>query len=300
LFAAHHRSGDSVTTLRLLAALAACAMPCAAGAADAAKPEVLLLWPGGAPGAMANGGEQTVRITDQGDHVISNVHQPSLTVYLPKKKTSALVPAVIVIPGGGHRELWTDHEGHNVARFLNEQGVAAFVLYYRLERAPNSTYKIEDHALKDLQRALRMVRSRSREWGIDPAKLGTMGFSAGGQLALLGAMRYDAGVTATGDTVDAYASKPSFVALVYPGNWPEVKFDANSPPMYLLCGSDDRPQVMAGLTQIFNALRDAKVPAEMHFYDGVPHGFGLRTSNTGPVAQWPAQFVDWLRVRKIL
>jgi acetyl esterase/lipase len=79
-----------------------------------------------------------------------------------------------------------------------------------------------------------------------------------------------------------------------------VKFDANTPPMFLLAGSDDRPQVLAGLTQIYLALREAKVPAELHLYDGVPHGFGLRATNTGPVSHWPDQFVDWLRARKIL
>jgi endo-1,4-beta-xylanase len=87
---------------------------------------------------------------------------------------------------------------------------------------------------------------------------------------------------------------------VYPGNVDGIKFDANTPPMYLLSGSDDRPGVIATLTQVFTQLREAKVPAEMHFYDGVPHGFGMRASNSGPVANWPHEFVDWLRVRKIL
>jgi endo-1,4-beta-xylanase len=247
---------------------------------------------------MADGGDETVRITEQGEHVISNVHQPSLTVYLPDKNASGA--AVVVIPGGGHRELWTDHEGHNVARFLNDQGVAAFVLYYRLERAPSSTYQIEEHALKDLQRAMRLVRSRATEWAVNPNKIGTLGFSAGGQLALLGAMRFDAGDAASADAVDKLSSKPDFAALIYPGGWPEMKFDASTPPMFLLAGSDDRPGVITALTQIFTQLREAKVPAELHFYDGVPHGFGLRATNTGPVSRWPTQFVEWLRVRKIL
>jgi acetyl esterase/lipase len=260
-------------------------------------PEPLLLWPEGAPGVAA-GGEQTVRVTDQGERVISNVHRPSLTPYL-LKKSAWRVPAVIVIPGGGHRELWTDHEGHHIARFLNERGVAAFVLYYRLARAPDSKYTVEEHALADLHRAMWLVRSRAGEWGIDARKIGTMGFSAGGQLALLGAMRFEMGDPNASKEL-AVSTRPDFVALVYPGPWPEIRFDANTPPMFLLSGSDDRPQVLTGLTQIFAALREAKVPAEMHFYDGVPHGFGLRASNTGPVTQWPAQFVDWLRVRKIL
>jgi acetyl esterase/lipase len=281
-----------VERLGLVLVLLACA---ATAAAEDRK--VLLLWPEGAPGALT-GPAMTLRVTDQGERVVSNVHQPSLTVYLPKRNPSGA--AVIVVPGGGHRELWTDHEGHNVARFLNEQGIAAFVLLYRLERAPDSPYRIEEHALADLERALRLVRSRAEEWSLDAGKIGTMGFSAGGQLALLGAMRFDAGDAAAKDPIDRFSSRPDFVALVYPGAWPDMKFDAHTPPMFLLSGSDDYPRVIEALTHIFSALRAAKVPAEMHFYDGVPHGFGLRASNTGPVTQWPQQFVDWLRVRKVL
>jgi acetyl esterase/lipase len=277
-----------VTAHRIAAALAACALMALPAFAAEKTPEKLLLWPAGAPGADANGGEETVRVTEQGDHVVSNVHKPSLTVYLPKGPAKAARPAVLIIPGGGHRELWTDHEGHTIARFLNEQGIAAFVLYYRLERAPNSIYKVKEHALTDLHQAMSLVRSRAVEWNIDPARLGTMGFSAGGQLALFGALDFDK------------TTRPDFVALVYPGNVDGIKFDANTPPMYLLSGSDDRPGVIATLTQVFTQLREAKVPAEMHFYDGVPHGFGMRASNSGPVANWPHEFVDWLRVRKIL
>lgn len=284
-----------MTRLRFAAALLVFA--CTMAVAHAAEPEGLYLWPNGAPGAV-DGGAETVRVTEQGERVVSNVHQPSLTVYLPKAARTGV--AVIVVPGGGHRELWTDHEGHNVARFLNEKGIAAFVLKYRLARAPNSTYTLEGDALNDVKRSVRLVRSRAAEWSIDPAKIGVMGFSAGGQLALLAAMRFDAGDATAKDAIDRHSSRPDFAALVYPGAWPDIKFDANTPPMYLLSGSDDRPQVLSGLTQIFLALREAKVPAELHFYDGVPHGFGLRASNSGPVAQWPTQFVDWLKVRKLL
>ena len=120
------------------------------GIAQPPRPQKLILWPDGAPGVMAAGGEETVSIKEEGDHVVSNVHRPSLTVYLPAKHAGV---SVIVVPGGGHRELWTDHEGHDIARFLNERGIAAFVLQYRLARAPNSTYTIEGDALNDLKRA---------------------------------------------------------------------------------------------------------------------------------------------------
>lgn len=265
-----------------------CLTPANAASAD---PQKIFLWPAGAPGAMAGGGPEAVRIAEKGDHVVSNVHRPSLTVYLPKKHTGV---SVIVVPGGGHRELWTDHEGHNVARFLNKRGIAAFVLQYRLARAPNSTYTIDGDALNDLKRAIRTVRSKA-EWSADTLKIGAMGFSAGGQLALLAATRADTGDAAAADAVDRISSKLDFTALVYPGTWDDYKIAGDTPPMWLLCGSDDRPQVITGLTNIYLKLREAKVPAELHLYDGVPHGFGLRAGDKGPIANWPQLFVDWLQ-----
>jgi endo-1,4-beta-xylanase len=267
-----------------------------AGAA-AAQPEQIHLWAEGAPGAMAGGGEETVRITEQGERVVSNVHNPSLTVYLPRKPTGV---SVIVVPGGGHRELWTDHEGHNVARFLSDRGIAAYVLLYRLARAPNSKYTIDGNALDDLKRAIRTVRARLSSDSQRSGKIGVMGFSAGGQLALLAATRSDAGDKRSADFIEGMSSRPDFAALVYPGTWPDAAITSETPPMWLLCGSDDRPEVLAGLTSIYLQLRGAKVPAELHLYDGVPHGFGLRATNRGPVTQWPQQFVDWLKVSKFI
>ena len=260
--------------------------------AAAGDPPKIPLWPKGVPNAMPNGGAEAVRITDQGEHVWTNVHQPSLTVYLPKQGNGT---AVVVIPGGGHRELWMDHEGHNVARFLNDKGVAAFVLMYRLARAPGSEYTIEGDSLSDVQRAIRTVRTRAAEWGVDPKKIGIVGFSAGGQLAALAATRFDAGAAGAADTINRASSRPDFAALVYPGTWADLTFTAETPPMFLLCGSDDRPEVVTQLTQDYLALRAAKVPAEMHLYAGVGHGFGLRPTTTGPVSNWPQQFVDWIR-----
>jgi len=265
-------------------------------AASAAPAEKIYLWPGSAPGAMTAGGEETVRISEQGDHVVSNVHRPSITVYLPARHTGV---SVIVVPGGGHRELWTDHEGHNIARFLNERGIAAFVLQYRLARAPNSTYSIEGDALNDVKRAIRTVRSRAG-WSADNRKIGAMGFSAGGQLVALASTRADGGDASARDPIDRVSSKLDFASLVYPGTWPDLNITADTPPMWLLCGSDDRPEVVAGITNIYLKLREAKVPAELHLYAGVAHGFGLRATLTGPVANWMQQFVDWVKVSKFV
>ncbi len=128
--------------------------------ANDAEPQPILLWPTGAPGSEGKTGEEAVRLTEQGEHIVSSVHHPSITPYLPDS-TSATGAAVIVIPGGGHRELWMDHEGYRVGRWLSTHGIAAFVLKYRLARQEGSTYTVEGNALADVQRAMRMVRSRA-------------------------------------------------------------------------------------------------------------------------------------------
>lgn len=146
-------------------------------AAAAADHGAILLWPGGAPGSEGKTAPESTRLTADGEHVVSSVHRPSISPYLPAQ-AGATVAAVILAPGGGHRELWVDHEGSNVAKWLSEHGVAAFVLKYRLAREDGSTYTVEGDALADIGRAIRLVRSRAAEWGIDPERVGVMGFSA--------------------------------------------------------------------------------------------------------------------------
>ena len=168
----------------------------------AGDPNEILLWPNGAPGSEGKTNEEVVRIAQPtGDHVITSVNKPSIKAFLPApdKATGA---AVIVAPGGGHSELWMDHEGYNVAQWLSEHGVAAFVLKYRLAKATNSTYTVDGDELADMQRAIRLVRSRAGEWGINPNRLGVMGFSAGGELAFLSAMHFDNGKPDASDPVD--------------------------------------------------------------------------------------------------
>jgi acetyl esterase/lipase len=166
-----------------------------------AENQVILLWPNGAPGSEGKNGDESVRVTDAGEHVVSNVHRPSITVYLPAKN-KATGAAVVVAPGGGHRELWVDHEGYNVAKWLSERGVAAFVLKYRLARAEGSTYTVEGTELSDIRRALRTVRSRATEWGIDPDRIGVMGFSAGGEIAALASTQFDSGTAGATDVIE--------------------------------------------------------------------------------------------------
>jgi acetyl esterase/lipase len=252
---------------------------------------VIPLWPQGAPGSRGNGSPESVRLTEAGEHIVSNVHAPSMTVYLPPpdKATGA---AVIVVPGGGHRELWMDHEGYRVAEYLAHHGIAAFVLKYRLADEKGSTYTVAGESLSDLQRAIRMVRSRAAEWRLDPARVGVMGFSAGGELAALAGARYDEGAAGASDPVETQSSRPSFQALVYPAIPQGLKFSPQTPRAFLLGGAQD--QLSQGLAELYLAMRRAGASAELHIYDGVGHGFGLRAANTGPVAAWPQRFLEWL------
>jgi len=266
--------------------------------AAAAEPPVVFLWPQGAPGSEGKTEEEAVRLSPAGERVVSRVHKPSLTVYLPSKDTTTGA-AVVIAPGGGHREMWTDHEGHNVAKWLSERGVAGFVLKYRLAREKDSPYTIEGHALADTQRALRLVRTRAAVWAIHPDRIGVMGFSAGGELAALAATRYE---TAGGgaDAIDRETARPAFQALVYPAIPRDMKLSKETPPAFLVCGENDRQNISQGLPELYLALKRAGVSAEIHVYSGVGHGFGLRASNRGAVTGWPARFREWLEASGFL
>jgi len=268
-------------------------------AAAVEEHEAILLWPNGAPGSEGKTAPESVRLTPEGEHVISSVHRPSITPYLPAKQ-KATGAAVVIAPGGGQAELWMDHEGYNVARWLSERGVAAFILKYRLAREKGSTYTVEGDALPDMQRAIRLVRSRATEWGIDPQRIGVMGFSAGGEVAGLAATRYDAGNTSAADAIDRESSKPAFEALIYPGLPHDFKVSKDTPPAFLLCGENDRPDISQGLAELYVALRREGVSAELHIYTGVGHGFGLRAGNKGAIAEWPDRFLEWMDARGLL
>jgi acetyl esterase/lipase len=261
--------------------------------------QVILLWPQGAPGSEGKTSEEAVRVTPEGDNVVSSVHRPSITAYLPAKDR-ATGAAVLVVPGGGYAELWMDHEGYRIAQWLSDQGVAGFVLKYRLPKEKGSTYTIEGHALPDIQRALRLVRNRAAEWGIDPQRIGVMGFSAGGHLSALASTRFDSGKSDAGDPIDRETSRPAFQALIYPGVPQDLKVSKDTPPAFLLCGGDDRSDIAEGLPELYLTLRRAGVSAELHVFAGVGHGFGLRESNQGPVAAWLDLFYRWLGAQNFL
>jgi endo-1,4-beta-xylanase len=257
-------------------------------------PREFLLWPNGAPGSEKDASAETMRIDPAtGNHVLTYIHNPSITAFFPAPDKATGV-AVIIAPGGGHREIWIDHEGYNVARWLSEHGVAVFVLKYRLSKATNSIYTIDRDELGDMQRAIRLVRSRADEWNVNPHHIGVMGFSAGGELAFLAGMRSDAGAVSASDPVQQQSSRPDFQALIYPGDSSRIKVTSKSPPAFLVCGANDRPDISEGLPKVYLKFKKEKVPVELHIYSGVGHGFGLRPSNTGAVANWPDLFNEWL------
>lgn len=255
-------------------------------------PEILL-WPNGAPGSEGKTDPEKVVTGGNGEHTVSSIHKPSIAPYLPPKDKATGI-AVLVIPGGGHSKLCMDHEGYFVARWLMDHGVAAFVLKHRLAREPGSTYTIKDHAVADAERALRLIRSRAAEWGVDPNRLGAMGFSAGGELVAQACMSTGEGKADAADPIERQNSRPAFQGLIYPGRSGDIQADKSAPPAFLACGEKDREDIGAGLAEVYLRFRKAGASAELHVYAGVGHGFGFRPGMKGPVAGWPDRFLEWI------
>jgi endo-1,4-beta-xylanase len=222
---------------------------------------------------------------------VSNVHSPSLTVFLPPKE-KASGAAVIVCPGGGWKVLMIDYEGYDVARYLASHGIAAFVLKYRLIGG-ESNYKVDVHALADTQRAVQLVRSRAREWNIDPARVGMVGFSAGGGMIIMASAKFKTGQPDANYPVERQSSRPNFQGLIYAAA-KEPNVTKDTPPAFLAVAADDR--LASGTIGYYQALRNAGVPAELHIYERGGHGF----LQPGPAQTWNARFIDWMDGRGYL
>jgi endo-1,4-beta-xylanase len=260
--------------------------------------EVVPLWPGDAPGSEGQTAPEKVRVSGEGEHIVSSIHHPSLTVYLPSHDATGA--GIVICPGGGHKELWMDHEGYNVAKWFSDHGVAAFILKYRLAKDEGSMYRVEVESLADAQRAIRTVRSRAGEWGVDPARVGIIGFSAGGELAALEAMKSGGLPRANADAIDRLDDKPAFQALIYPGNTDAINPARDAPPAFLACGYDDNASISQGLARVYLRFKQVAVPAELHIFTGAGHGFGLRSTNHFPAGAWPDRLLDWLGDRGFL
>jgi endo-1,4-beta-xylanase len=285
---------------------------CAALTSAPQRGEEIRLWPNGAPGSEGVTAGEVSRPSTNLKYSgwpanFTVTHYPSIYVFLPPadKATGA---AVVVAPGGGHTQLVIEKEGWEFADWLNANGIAAFVLKYRLAKAPGSTYTLPEHVYADAARAMRLVRSRALEWKIDPARIGFAGFSAGGEVAGMIGTRFDAGKPDADDPVERYSSRPDFNVLIYPWYRPgAMRADADAlfpvpndaPPVFMVCADDDRSHVEPTV-KFYLELEAKKIPAEMHIYAYGGHGFGLRpTQRAAPVSSWPDRLKEWLGERGI-
>lgn len=266
---------------------------------------VVPLWPQGAPGSEARK-DEAEKLTNNTQ--LSNIHHPSLTVYLPEK-SKATGAAVIVAPGGGHRFLTIKNEGTDVGEWLANNGIAAFVLKNRLgndQSNPAGTpqpYKWDEHGVADGFRAVRLVRSRAQEWNVNPAAIGMMGFSAGGEIAAQVMMKPDDGKPDATDPIDRVSARLNFQALVYPGKSRLIVPTKDSPPAFLAAGFNDRQDISEGLAQVYLLFKQAGVQSDLHIFAGVGHGFGIReTLKPGPktpLGGWPDRFREFLVQQKL-
>lgn len=264
----------------------------AAFAAELPKnlPQAMPLWEKGAPGSESRKDE-----AEQTDGTnVCNVHNPTIAPYVPAADTSTGT-AVIICPGGGHSKLCLGHEGYALAEWFRDHGIAAFVLKYRLAREPGSTYTIQDHAMADARRAIRLIRSRAAGWHIRPDRLGILGFSAGGELAAFAAMKSDPGRKDAADPVERQSSRPDFQALIYPGTSALFNAEKGMPPLFIAAGYNDRPDISEGMATLYLKYKAAGVKAELHLYANAGHGFGYRPGAKPDAAtRWPVRLTEWL------
>ena len=262
------------------------------------------LWESGAPGALGD----------------TEADKPTLTVY--RASRAAVGTAIIVAPGGSYGALAMDHEGRQVASLLNAMGITAFVLKYRL--GPRYHHPVQ---LGDAQRAIRVVRSRAQEFAVTPDRIGMMGFSAGGHLTATAGTHFDMGNPGADDPIERAGSRPDFLILAYPvisfdpaiahagsvrnllGENPDRKLiedlsndrrvSAQTPPAFLFHTTADAGVPVENSVRFYLALRQAKVPAEMHIFENGPHGVGLALGDPA-LSAWPALLTNWLRGRGLL
>jgi acetyl esterase/lipase len=282
-------------------------LPVLIAAALAAPPtpaHTVNLWPGKAPGETADLPAEALQPGKPGQITVArlgNVSVPQVSVYPAARPNGA---CVIVAPGGGYSILAIEHEGTDVAAWLNTIGVTAVVLKYRVPRRPGQT---PDNlaALQDAQRAVGLVRQNAKDWGIDPNRVGFLGFSAGGHLTASLVASADKRVYEAVDAADSQPCRPSFAVMVYAGGLtekgkadlkPAVAVTKANPPTLLVHATDDNSDQSVAY---YRALLANKVPAELHLYEGGGHGFGMR-KDKGATSDWPARAADWMKGRGLL
>ena len=269
------------------------------------------VWPGAAPGAAANLPAEADTTTAKDNLIagrplirLGNVSVPTLTLYTPKGSNSGA--AVVVFPGGGYSILAIDLEGTEVCDWLNSAGVNCVLLKYRVPGT--GPYPKSPAALQDAQRAMGLVREHAKEWGIDPTRVGVLGFSAGGHLAAAISTHYDKRLYDPIDDADKLSCRPDFAVVVYPGYLALVEKNfapnadinptADTPPTFIVQAEDD-PVHVENAVVYFLALKNAKVPAELHIYAKGGHGYGLRRTAL-PITTWPQAVEVWLHTIGVL
>jgi acetyl esterase/lipase len=284
-----------------------------AQSASAAEPLVVELWPGKTPGDLGIKGEENIRTYESKligapTRLITNVTKPTLTIYSPPADKNNGT-AMLICPGGGYHDLFWELEGEEVAAWLNSLGMTGIILKYRCPRRPGDV-KGEPPLgpLLDAQRAVSLVRSRSTEWGIDPKRIGMVGFSAGGHLALATATSFEKRTYEPIDKVDEVSCRPDFAVLCYSGYLKAkdkdeiatgIRIPAGTPPIFLAHSSDDSISNAEHSVFMYLALQRAKVPAELHIYATGEHDFGVRQNEKLP-STWTHLCVNWLRSRDLL
>src|SRR6266513_587805 len=284
-----------------------------AWSAAAAEPLVVEIWPGQVPDESGDIGPERVRMSPALDRkqvevteptrMVTNVTKPTITVFRPAKEKETGT-AILICPGGGYWNLYWQLEGEEVAEWLNSIGVTGIILKYRVPRRPGEPEKEPARRpLADAQRAVSLVRSRAGEWGIHPGRIGIVGFSAGGHLAIATATSYDKRTYEPIDDVDKISCRPDFAIPVYSGYLkakdkdelaPGIQVPAGTPPVFLAHGGDDIISPPENRVLMYLALKKAGVPAELHVYAGAAHDFGVRKSDHS-CSTWTESCANWLR-----
>jgi acetyl esterase/lipase len=258
--------------------------------------KVVTLWPPGSPAlkALKDYDKPEVFNLSKGPSArvqsIVNIHNPSIELHLaPPDKANGM--AIILAAGGGNRTLNVGTEGVDIANWLNSLGISAFIERYRLQ-----PYRSASDALADTQRSFRVVRAHAKEWGVDPHRIGIMGFSAGGEQAAWVALKFDEGDPNASDPIDRQSCRPDFAVLVYAG-WARMdlsKVPRNAPPSFLTCAGIDDVFHARQTVEFYNAMFNAKIPVEMHIYGHGGHANGIKPRNGIPFGTWHYRFIEWV------
>lgn len=270
------------------------------------------IWPGAAPDALPASAPEdatpsTKPVAGRPWLAVTNVSQPTMTVYAPRGKNTGA--AVVVFPGGGYQCLAIDLEGTEICDWLNSRGITAVLLKYRVPIKRVGPYGESLQALQDAQRTLGLVRLNAAKWHIDPHKIGVIGFSAGGHMVTATSTNHDERSYPVLDAADKESCRPDFAIALYPGHlWvedpeddkaevalnPNVPVNGHTPPTFILQATDDPVDNVNNSLVYYLALKKARVPVEMHLYAQGGHGFGLRPTKF-PITKWPALVETWLR-----